>query len=74
MTKHFSSSESSGSPVWQARGFTVFSKKIIEALSAGRTTVDGAATFEDGYRAAEVCDAIVRSGQSGTRETVSYRD
>ena len=31
------------------------------------------ATFEDGYRAAEVCDAIVRSGASGQRERVSYR-
>jgi hypothetical protein len=31
------------------------------------------ATFEDGYRAAEVCDAIVRSGQSGSREQLSYR-
>jgi hypothetical protein len=31
------------------------------------------ATFEDGYRAAEVCDAIVRSGASGNRETLSYR-
>ena len=31
------------------------------------------ATFEDGYRAAEVCDAIVRSGQSGNREQLSYR-
>jgi predicted dehydrogenase len=31
------------------------------------------ATFEDGYRAAEVCDAIVRSGESGQRERISYR-
>jgi len=31
------------------------------------------ATFEDGYRAAEVCDAIVRSSESGERVTVSYR-
>ena len=31
------------------------------------------ATFEDGYRAAEVCDAIVRSGASGQREAISYR-
>ena len=31
------------------------------------------ATFEDGYRAAEVCDAIVRSGESGKRESISYR-
>jgi predicted dehydrogenase len=31
------------------------------------------ATFEDGYRAAEVCDAIVRSSKSGARESVGYR-
>ena len=31
------------------------------------------ATFEDGYRAAEVCDAIVRSSESGRRETLDYR-
>ena len=31
------------------------------------------ADFEDGYRASEVCDAIVRSGQTGTRETIAYR-
>jgi predicted dehydrogenase len=32
------------------------------------------ATFEDGYRAAEVCDAIVRSAGSGRREQLTYRD
>ena len=31
------------------------------------------ATFEDGYRAAEICDAMLRSADNGTRETVSYR-
>ena len=31
------------------------------------------ATFEDGYRASEVCDAIVRSGDTGSRERISYR-
>ena len=31
------------------------------------------ATFEDGYRAAEVCDAIVRSGETGSRVAVEYR-
>ena len=29
--------------------------------------------FEDGYRASEICDAIVRSAASGSRETISYR-
>ena len=31
------------------------------------------ATFEDGYRAAEVCDALVRSGESRRREEVTFR-
>jgi predicted dehydrogenase len=31
------------------------------------------ATLEDGYRAAEVCDAMLRSAEQGTREAVSYR-
>jgi predicted dehydrogenase len=31
------------------------------------------ATFEDGYRAAEVCEAIARSDTSGRRETIEYR-
>ena len=31
------------------------------------------ATFEDGYRAAEVCDAMLRSASSGRREPVAYR-
>lgn len=41
---------------------------------AGRNAIgpDGA-TFEDGYRAAEVCDAIVRSASDGRRVTIEYR-
>jgi predicted dehydrogenase len=31
------------------------------------------ATLEDGYRAAEVCDALVRSSEGGSREEVAYR-
>src|SRR6266508_6520081 len=31
------------------------------------------ATLEDGYRAAEVCDAMLRSAGQGARETVTYR-
>ena len=31
------------------------------------------ATFEDGYRAAEVCDAILRSSESGKKERIEYR-
>jgi len=53
-----------------SRGFTAFAKKIIAALSAGKTTVDGAATFEDGYRTQLVLDAARRSDESGCREKV----
>lgn len=48
-----------------ARGFTAFSKRIVEALRAGRTTVQGAATFEDGYRTQLVLDAARRAHESG---------
>jgi len=48
-----------------ARGFTAFSKQIVAALREGRTTVDGAATFDDGYRVQVVLDAARRSHESG---------
>jgi predicted dehydrogenase len=47
-----------------ARGFTVFSQKIVDALRAGQTTVAGAATFEDGYRTQLVLDAARRSNDT----------
>ena len=50
--------------VW-ARGFTVFSKRIVAALREGRTTVEGAATFADGYRTQLVLDAARRADESG---------
>jgi predicted dehydrogenase len=48
-----------------SRGFTTFSKQIVAALRAGETTVEGAATFEDGYRTQLVLDAARRSHESG---------
>jgi predicted dehydrogenase len=46
---------------------------LLDAIAtAGDVAPDGA-TFADGYRAAEVCDAIARSGDSGRREPVEYR-
>src|SRR2546423_4466005 len=48
-----------------ARGFTAFSQQIVNALREGRTTVEGAATFEDGYRTQLVLDAARRSHESG---------
>jgi predicted dehydrogenase len=48
-----------------SRGFTAFSCAIVEALSKGQTTVEGAATFEDGYRVQLVLDAARESNKSG---------
>jgi predicted dehydrogenase len=48
-----------------SRGFTEFSKRIVDALRDGQTTVAGAATFEDGYRTQLVLDAARRSHDSG---------
>ena len=46
-------------------GFTTFSSKIIEAMREGRTSVEDAATFEDGHRAQLVMDAARESNDSG---------
>ena len=46
---------------------------LLRAIKEDTDVAPYGATFEDGYRAAEVCDAIVRSSESGQRETISYR-
>lgn len=46
---------------------------LLSAIKNGTDVAPYGATFEDGYRAAEVCDAIVRSGANGQREPVTYR-
>jgi predicted dehydrogenase len=46
---------------------------FLAAIAEGGAVGPHGATFEDGYRAAEVCDAIVRSSESRSRETVTFR-
>jgi predicted dehydrogenase len=46
-------------------GFTAFSAAIVAALQDGQTTVEGAATFADGYRVQLVLDAARRSDEKG---------
>ncbi len=46
---------------------------FLTAIRTGSDVAPHGADFEDGYRAAEVCDAVLRSSASGTRETVAYR-
>ena len=46
---------------------------LLNAIAEGGEIAPHGATFEDGYRAAEVCDAVARSAEAGRREDVSYR-
>jgi len=53
-----------------------FVHELHHLLTAIRDDGDVAphgATLEDGYRAAEVCDAMLRSAEGGQCETVTYR-
>ncbi len=53
-----------------------FVHELHHLLTAIRDDGDVAphgATFEDGYRAAEICDAMLRSAQTGAREAIEYR-
>ena len=46
---------------------------MLQAIASDADVAPYGATFEDGYRAAEVCDAIVRSAETGRREDIVYR-
>jgi predicted dehydrogenase len=46
---------------------------FLTAIAEDGEVAPHGATFEDGYRVAEVCDAIVRSSDAGRREKVTYR-
>lgn len=52
-------------PASWSRGFAAVACDIVEALREGRTTVEGAATFDDGYRVQLVLDAARASNASG---------
>ena len=66
---------------WWPQGHVIgwehtFVHELHHLLSAIREDTDVAphgATLEDGYRAAEVCDAMLRSAEHGGREAVTYR-
>jgi len=46
---------------------------LLRAIAGGSSVAPHGATFEDGYRAAEVCDAVLRSAADGRRATLTYR-
>jgi predicted dehydrogenase len=46
---------------------------FLAAVAGEHDVAPYGADFEDGYRASEICDTIVRSGKTGRRESVAYR-
>lgn len=46
-------------------GFLAFAAEIVESLKQGKTTVENAATFEDGYKIQLLLDAARKSNESG---------
>ena len=48
-------------------------RHLLDAIAGEGEVAPHGATFEDGYRAAEVCDAVLRAAESGKREPVRYR-
>jgi predicted dehydrogenase len=46
---------------------------FLNAIATGEDVRPYGADFEDGYRAAEVCEAILRSNETGRREAITYR-
>ena len=49
-------------------------RHMLAAVALGQEVGPVGATFEDGYRVAEIVDTILRSGQSGAVEEVRFRD
>ena len=45
---------------------------LLGAVAGNAEAVPYGATFEDGYRAAVICDAVLTSAESGSRVTVEY--
>jgi predicted dehydrogenase len=46
---------------------------LLEAIAGDHEVRPHGADFEDGYRAAAVCDAIVRAAATGTRTPIEYQ-
>jgi predicted dehydrogenase len=64
---------SPGHSIGWGDSFTHEVMHLLRAVRDGASVRPHGADFEDGYRAAEVCDAIARSAATGRRETITYR-
>jgi predicted dehydrogenase len=45
---------------------------LLNAIATGGSIAPDGATFEDGYKATAVADAILRAADSGQRQPVAY--
>jgi predicted dehydrogenase len=54
--------------------FTHEVRHLLGAIAGEHGVAPHGATFEDGYRCAEVCDAFLRSAASERKETIEYRE
>jgi predicted dehydrogenase len=54
--------------------FTHELRHLVSAVTGATTVGPHGADFEDGYRCAEVCDAILRAAETGARQAVRYRE
>lgn len=52
-------------PTGWNNGFLAFAKEIIEALQHGKSSIENAATFKDGYEIQKVLDAAHESNEKG---------
>jgi predicted dehydrogenase len=48
-------------------------RHLMQAVAGAAPVRPHGADFEDGYRCAEVCDAILRAAETGMRDAVAYR-
>jgi predicted dehydrogenase len=62
-----------GHPLGWGDSFTHELAHMLGAISGRHQVAPLGASFEDGYRCAEVCDAILRSSDAGARVEVAYR-
>jgi predicted dehydrogenase len=53
--------------------FTHELRHLVAAVAGASAVRPHGADFEDGYRCAEVCDAILRAADTGVRQRIDYR-
>jgi predicted dehydrogenase len=63
-----------GHPIGWEHSFVHQIVHLLRSIRGAEKVAPYGADFEDGYRVAEVCDAIARSAASGARQSLSYRE